>query len=160
MSLSLFSRDPFFGDVSPRYSMGFPSMLSSLTRGSDFPAARASAAGAPLCCSVAESPTEYTVLAEVPGVNKEDIKVSVENGMLNIAIERYDELEDADDFMQWSERRYGKSSRSFRIPRDVDENSVNAERGEHGILTIKLPKQGRERMEQIKEEESSSIPIQ
>jgi HSP20 family protein len=87
-----------------------------------------------------ESDTGYVVKAEIPGVKKEDISVSLEGGMVSIAAEVKREKEDKEgDKLLRSERYYGMVSRSFTLPADIDTaKAVAAYDG--GVLTLTLPK--------------------
>ena len=87
-----------------------------------------------------ENDTGYVVKAEIPGVNKEDISVSLEGGMVSIAAEVKREKEDKEgDKVLRSERYYGMVSRSFTLPADIDmAKAVAAYDG--GVLTLTLPK--------------------
>jgi HSP20 family protein len=87
-----------------------------------------------------ENDTGYVVKAEIPGVKKEDISVSLEGGMVSIAAEVKREKEDKEgDKVLRSERYYGMVSRSFTLPADIDmAKAVAAYDG--GVLTLTLPK--------------------
>jgi HSP20 family protein len=88
---------------------------------------------------VAETPDEYVVKAELPAVRKEDVKVSVEGGVLRIAGEREQEKEEQSQRFHRVERVYGSFMRSFGLPDSVDEAKLNAE-FKDGLLTVHLPK--------------------
>jgi len=87
-----------------------------------------------------ENDTGYVVKAEIPGVKKEDISVSLEGGMVSIAAEVKREKEDKEgDKVLRSERYYGMVSRSFTLPADIDmAKAVAAYDG--GVLTLTLPR--------------------
>ena len=87
-----------------------------------------------------ENDTGYVVKAEIPGVKKEDISVSLEGGMVSIAAEVKREKEDKEgDKVLRSERYYGMVSRSFTLPADIDTaKAVAAYDG--GVLTLTLPR--------------------
>jgi HSP20 family protein len=87
-----------------------------------------------------ENDHSYTVKAEIPGVKKEDIDITVHNGVLTINAESQYEHEDKEgDRVIRQERRYGKYVRSIRLGKDVDEEKVNAKYTD-GILELELPK--------------------
>jgi HSP20 family protein len=88
---------------------------------------------------ITETDTAYLIKAEIPGVNKQDVKVSVQDGMLTIQGERKMEKEEKGKKFHRVECSYGSFVRSFRMPDDVDENSVNAE-FKDGMLNVTLPK--------------------
>jgi HSP20 family protein len=90
---------------------------------------------------VREDEDGLNVVVELPGMSSEDVKVSVENGILSISGEKKQETEagDAESNYHLVERRYGSFERTFRLPRSVDSDKVNA-KFENGLLTIDLPK--------------------
>lgn len=88
---------------------------------------------------ISENAREYLVKAELPGVKKEDLKLSSLNGVLTIAGERKLETEDKDEKHHRVERSYGSFTRSFTIPDDVLEEQIAAECKE-GVVTVRLPK--------------------
>lgn len=89
---------------------------------------------------VVENDNEYLIKAEIPGVKKEDLNVSVQDGMLTINAEsRYEDEQKKDGRLIRQERRYGKYVRSMRLGKDVDSSKVKAEYRD-GILELKLPK--------------------
>jgi len=79
------------------------------------------------------------VTADVPGVAKEDLSVTVENGILTIAAERKMEKETKESDFHIKERSYGKFCRSIQLPADIDQKSVNAKL-ENGVLKLVLDK--------------------
>lgn len=90
---------------------------------------------------VREDKDAIRVHAELPGMNPEDVDVSVENGVLTIAGEKKQELEHGGGESDYHlvERRYGRFERSFQVPTSVDAGAVSA-RFENGVLTVRLPK--------------------
>jgi len=88
---------------------------------------------------VAETPEEYQIKAELPDIKKEDVRVSVENGVLRIAGERKQEKEDKGKKYHRIERSYGSFLRTFTLPDNVDESQVRAE-FKDGILNVRLTK--------------------
>jgi HSP20 family protein len=89
---------------------------------------------------IAEDDKEYIVKAELPGLNKENIKVSVEGGVLSIAGERKVEKEEKNKKYHRIERSYGSFTRSFTLPDDASGEKVNAE-FKDGVLKVHLPKE-------------------
>lgn len=82
----------------------------------------------------------YEVTAELPGVKKEDIHVTIENGVLSIEAEtKQEDKEEKDGKIIRQERRYGKYVRSFSVGRDVKESDVDAA-FDNGVLKLKVPK--------------------
>jgi len=89
---------------------------------------------------VSENENEYRVKADIPGVRKEDLNVSVQDGILTINGEsRYEDEEKKEGRVIRQERRFGKYSRSMRLGKDVDTSNVKAEYKD-GVLELTLPK--------------------
>jgi len=89
---------------------------------------------------VSENENEYCIKAEIPGVKKEDLNVSVQDGILTINAEsRYEDEEKKEGRVIRQERRYGKFVRSMRLGKDVDSSDVRADYKD-GVLDIVLPK--------------------
>src|SRR4051812_9732316 len=76
---------------------------------------------------ITEDDKEYLITAELPEVKKEDVKVTVENGVLTVTGERKFEKEEKDKRYHRIERSYGSFARSFALPDDGDASKVNAE---------------------------------
>lgn len=89
---------------------------------------------------VKEDDAAYTVHAEVPGVPKEDIDVSIDGNVVSLRAEvrQYDQQKDEEKLLR-SERYYGSVARSFQLPLEVDATQAKA-RYDNGILTLTLPK--------------------
>jgi len=89
---------------------------------------------------VSESENDYVVRAEIPGVRKEDVNVTVENGVLTISAESKSETEEKEgERVIRQERRYGKYMRSLRLGADIDDSNVKAVHKD-GLLLVTLPK--------------------
>ncbi len=88
---------------------------------------------------IIEDEKEYLIKAELPEVNKEDLKVLVEDGILSISGERKTEKEEKGKRFHRVERVYGSFSRSFTVPDDADPAKVNAE-FKDGVLRVRLAK--------------------
>jgi HSP20 family protein len=88
---------------------------------------------------VQESDTEYLVKADLPAVKREDVKVTVEDGILAVEGERQQEKEEKGKKFHRVERSYGKFVRRLAVPSDVDQAKVAAEFKE-GVLNVHLPK--------------------
>lgn len=102
-------------------SFGFP----SLTRSPSWPSVE-----------VRRKDGEMIVVAEVPGVSKDDIELSIDDGMLVIRGER--RSEDGDEASGYSERFYGRFERRMSLPAGVDEDKVSADFRD-GVLKINIP---------------------
>lgn len=89
---------------------------------------------------VSEDDKAYTVHAEIPGVKKEDIHVTVDGSQVAISAEVKNEKEVKEgEKVLRSERYYGKVSRVFQLDQDVDESAAQAKYND-GILELRLPK--------------------
>jgi len=88
---------------------------------------------------IEEDSDSIVVKAEIPGMKKEDIKVSVQSNILTITGERIHESETKNKTFHRVERSYGKFSRLITLPTDVDSDKVKANYKD-GILSITLPK--------------------
>lgn len=88
---------------------------------------------------ISETDGEYLIKAELPEVKKDDVKVTVENGVLTIQGERRQEKEEKGKKYHRVERSYGTFVRSFTLPESVDEGAVKAEYKD-GVLNLHLPK--------------------
>ena len=89
---------------------------------------------------VKEDDGAYVVQAEIPGVKKEDINVTINGNQVVISAEVKREREDKQgEKVLRSERYYGKAYRAFGLAQDVDESSAQAKYNE-GVLELRLPK--------------------
>lgn len=90
---------------------------------------------------VTESSDAYKVCADLPGVNKDDINVSIDGNLVTIEAEvkRSKETTDKSGKVLRSERYSGLMSRAFTLTQDVDDTSAKA-KYEDGVLTLELPK--------------------
>jgi len=94
---------------------------------------------------------EHTLVLklEIPGVNEEDLNVSVENDTMTIQGERKFEKEEKEENFHRIERRYGSFARTFKLPNTVDSDRIEAGY-EKGILKITLAKRAEAKPKQIK----------
>ncbi len=97
---------------------------------------------------ISETDNAYLIKAEIPGVKKEDVKVTIQDGMLTMQGERKMEKEEKGKKFHRIERSYGSFVRSFRIPDDADENSVKAE-FKDGMLSVTLAKSAKVKAKSI-----------
>ena len=89
---------------------------------------------------VSEADDAYTVKAEIPGVKKEDIHVTIDRNQVCISAEIKQEKEVKEgERMVRCERSYGKAMRSFRLDQDVNPDAVQAKYAD-GVLELKMPK--------------------
>lgn len=126
---------PFFEDLLPGLNEG-GSRLSGMLRA---PAA-----------DVMENENEIRVSIEAPGMRAEDISIDLENNVLTISGEKREKREESDERSTWhlSERRYGRFSRSFVLPRDVEQDRIEAS-FDNGVLHVVVPKSERARRRRI-----------
>ena len=100
---------------------------------------------------ISEDKDNLYVDVEIPGMNKEDIKVSLENNVLSLKGEKKHEKEvREEDYHRW-ERRYGSFARAFELPVSIQSDKISASY-ENGVLRVALPK-----AEEVKPKE---IPIE
>jgi len=88
---------------------------------------------------IAETDNAFEIKAELPEVKKEDVKVSVYNGVLTIRGERIQEKEENGKKFHRVERKYGSFTRSFTLPDNVDENDIKAA-FKDGVLNLQIHK--------------------
>ena len=89
---------------------------------------------------VAETDTGYVISAEVPGVAKEDIHVSLDGNVVSLRAEIcQQDKQSKDEKVLRSERYFGQVARSFALPADVDASQAKA-KYDNGVLTLNLPK--------------------
>jgi HSP20 family protein len=98
---------------------------------------------------VYEDEHSLTLKLEVPGLNEEDINVTLENNTLTVGGERKFEKEEKEENFHRIERRYGSFTRTFRLPSTVDSEKVEAGY-DKGILKITLAKRAEARPKTIK----------
>ena len=86
-----------------------------------------------------EKDGKYYFTADIPGVKKEDISVSVENGYLTVSGKKEESKEEKEANYYMKETHYGSFSRSFRLPEAVDESKIEATYKD-GVLTVSVEK--------------------
>jgi len=98
---------------------------------------------------VAEKNGGYTVTAELPGVRKEDIQLTIDGAQVTLAAEvkREKEVTEGERVLH-TERTYGKVSRSFTLPQEIDESAAQAKFAD-GLLELTLPKKAAAARKQI-----------
>lgn len=97
---------------------------------------------------IVESDKEYLIKAELPGLKKEDVKVTFENGTLAIAGERKFEKEEKGKRYHRVESTYGSFMRSFVLPADTDPSKIDAE-FKDGVLHVHVAKSETAKPKQI-----------
>ena len=88
-----------------------------------------------------ETPTEYVITAELPGISPENVEVAMAEGVLTLKGKKDEERRSEDKertFHMW-EREYGSFERMFRFPLEIAEDKVSAD-FVNGVLTVRVPK--------------------
>ena len=88
---------------------------------------------------VKENDGSFVLTADIPGLTKKDVKISINNRVLNLHGERKEEKENEDGKFYYRERHIGSFSRSFQLPETVNEDGIQAS-FRNGVLSIELPK--------------------
>ncbi|WOX04139.1 Hsp20/alpha crystallin family protein [Microbulbifer pacificus] len=89
-----------------------------------------------------ESKGNYQISAEMPGIAREDLEVTLENGVLTIEAEVHQKISEGEEEggkVLRQERRYGKFTRSFNLGGDIKEEDIDAT-FKDGVLTLTVPK--------------------
>lgn len=133
-------RDPFFGTAQRFFGEDLFRPFRLMDRFlSDFATDTTPEGGWWPAVDLAETEDNFVVTAELPGLNKKDVEVSVENNVLTLSGERQVANEQEKGRWHRVERAYGEFHRSFRLPSEVDANKVDA-RFADGLLTVTIPK--------------------
>ena len=96
---------------------------------------------APLA-DVSENEAEYLIKAELPEVRKEDVSVTVQDGVLTLSGERKQDVREDSEKLHRVERFHGTFARRFALPENADEQGIRAECRD-GVIVIHIPKQKR-----------------
>ncbi len=88
---------------------------------------------------IEEDKDQFTVSAELPGMKKDDIDISIDDNIIIISGERASKKEEKEKTYHRIERAYGKFYRAISLPRDIDESKIKASFND-GILVVCLPK--------------------
>lgn len=88
---------------------------------------------------ISETDKEYVICAELPGVARDDVKLSIEDGVLTLSGERQYKKEDKTERFHRVERFQGCFARSFSLPDSADTGRIHAE-SHDGTLTVHIPK--------------------
>jgi|SRR5690349_13490692 HSP20 family protein len=97
---------------------------------------------------IAEDEKEYLIRAELPGVKKQDLNVTYENGVLTLTGERKEDREEKTRRYHRLECSYGKFTRSFTLPEDIEPDKIEAE-FKDGVLWVHVTKSEKARPKQI-----------
>jgi HSP20 family protein len=99
-------------------------------------------------CDVFEDKDAVKIMAELPGVQPEDVKISLENNLLTVRGEKRQKAEESNERVHRYERTYGSFERAFALPTTVDPEKIAANYA-NGVLTITIPKAERARPREI-----------
>jgi HSP20 family protein len=90
---------------------------------------------------IRESENELALTFEIPGVSPDQIELTTDNGILTVRGEKSEERKEDDQQRQYHlvERSYGSFSRSFRMPKNLDDSKIEAHFA-NGVLTVRIPK--------------------
>ena len=88
---------------------------------------------------ISETTQEYVIRASLPAVKKEDVKVTVDSGMITIKGERKQQTDDKSEKFHRVESFYGSFERSFSLPENIDSDAIRCE-SKDGVLTVHIPK--------------------
>ena len=89
---------------------------------------------------ISETDGEYLIKAELPEVGKDDLNITVQEGVLTLAGERKEEKREDNERLHRVERFHGTFARRFTLPDDADEQGIKAE-SKDGVVVIHIPKQ-------------------
>ncbi len=89
---------------------------------------------------VSETEAEYLIKADLPEVRKEDVSITVQDGVLTLSGERRQEKREESEKLHRVERVYGSFARRFALPENADEQGIRAE-SRDGVILIHIPKQ-------------------
>ena len=91
---------------------------------------------------IVETPKEFTLTAELPGLDEKNVDVSIEDGVMMISGEKIEERKEEEDKKVYLyERSYGSFQRSFTLPSGVDAAKISAD-FKKGVLKVHIPKNG------------------
>jgi|OpeIllAssembly_1097287.scaffolds.fasta_scaffold257747_2 HSP20 family protein len=89
---------------------------------------------------VSETDSEYLIKADLPEVRKEEVSITVQDGVLTLSGERRQEKREETERLHRIERAYGSFARRFALPENADEQGIRAE-SRDGVILIHIPKQ-------------------
>lgn len=95
-----------------------------------------------------ETDTHFVVRADVPGVSKDNLNIEVDGDIMTISGEKKCEKKDESKTGYYTERFYGKFSRTIRLPADIDSEKVEASY-DNGVIEIKIPKTEKSKAKKI-----------
>ena len=123
-------RDPIYSFVD-RFFNEFAGSGASLSESAD--------TGWVPAMDIVENENAFVATADLPGLTKDDIDLSLEDGVLTVSGERRFEHSEGEGKFRRIERSYGRFTRSFTVPQGIDQEKLKAE-FDNGVLTLTLPK--------------------
>lgn len=99
-------------------------------------------------CEIFDEDKLYSISLDIPGAHKDDINIEVKDNHLYVSGERKYQGKTREDYILRSERRYGKFSRVFSLPQNVNADAIEA-RFENGVLDLILPKEEKSQTRKI-----------
>ena len=102
--------------------------------------------------NIVEKPDKYLVNLAIPGMERSDFKINVDNGILSVASEKEEKHEEKDKDSQFTRREfyYHSFKRSFTLPESVQADQIEA-KYENGILEISIPKRETPQIKPVKQ---------
>lgn len=90
---------------------------------------------------IRESKTDLTIDFELPGLKPEEVEITSDNGVLTVSGEKRGERKEGDENSRFHlmERTYGRFSRSFQLPKGINDGEISAD-FDHGVLRVRIPK--------------------
>jgi len=127
---------------------GFDRIFNEFTNNVEFPFKRFPRV------DVVDDEKSIRIIAELPGVKKEDVKILLENGVLTVSGEKKNEIEASEEINVFrNERLFGKFERKFELPGDINPDEITA-KFENGLLKISIdklvPEEPKERIIEVK----------
>ena len=101
----------------------------------------------PVRMDIVKEDSGFKIVAELPGMEKDKIKIMIEEGTLTISGERAREKNEKDEFVR-AERFYGNFTRSFTLPDSIEKSGISADY-KNGLLEVSLPVKAEEKPKQI-----------
>ena len=120
--------DTFFNRLIPSGFAGWPQLSGDGRKVEWAPSA-----------DISETDQEYVIRASLPAVKKEDVKVTVDGGMITVKGERKQQKDDKSEKYHRVESFYGTFERSFSLPENINSDTIHCE-SKDGVLTVHIPK--------------------
>jgi len=95
-----------------------------------------------MALDMSEGEKDFYIHANLPGIRKEDVKLSVDKNALVIEVTQQKEVEDTNTIYHHRERFYGKYYRRIHLPENVDTNAIKAKM-DNGVLELTIPKEAK-----------------